>query len=53
MKTSDYLLAVALAAAMLFVAALTVPQPSGTRLPGTSILIAGYPQDLPARVRGY
>jgi hypothetical protein len=42
MKMSDYLLAVALAGAMLFVAALTVPQPSGTRLAGTSVPIASY-----------
>jgi hypothetical protein len=42
MRMSDYLLAAALAAAMLFIGALAIPQPSETRLAKLTVTVPRY-----------
>jgi hypothetical protein len=42
MRTSDFFLAAALAAAMLFIGALAIPQPSETRLAKLTVTVPRY-----------
>jgi hypothetical protein len=50
MSTSDYLLAAAVAVAMLFIAAVTVPPPPGARLAGQSVSMDGHQKESSALV---